>query len=320
MNKYARLYLITLSLLLLFLTAASSQAAATSFSVNPAITALYTSSFPIHKKIILKNLSDQTQDISLQIIPIEQDQTGNVVLLPAPNTTDPEEKVLLKNITLSLGKTPLKDNNLTLLPNQTINLMLKIPTSKNYSLSRDYYFSIIYISKDNNTTSISGKEVSAIVKQEGSIAGLFLISTNQAKSNTLSGAIQTPIVIFSHTFSPRLNLVNHGRSLAELEIHYTLKGMFGITYVDQYLTKRYILSQSQNSIDIPEINIPSMLLGPVWIQTEINDLHSGSSIELTKTIFLFPIKPLATMLLCLIALILIILRVKKHLDKEGLIL
>lgn len=315
-KNYVVFYLSASLFLLLFAIVLPIHVYAASLSLFPAIIPIVATHFPIEKQIMLTNTSEKPEQIEMQILPMKQGLDGNAILL-AQSRSDKQTKQLLHTITIDSegGATPIGENGMILLPGETKKLLVQIGKGSKEAIARDYYFSIVFISKDVNKPNTTNSQIHATVTQQASIASLFLITNGQKAKSAISAALHTPSVSFTSGVSPLLLLENKSKHLSALSIHETVRGLFGVIYLDQYISSRYVFSQSRRSLALTSFTMPFPYIGPTFINITINDTLAGSKREVSKEVFILPAQILGLIAASIIGILFVASRVKNRLNR-----
>jgi len=297
-----------LTVSLLFYGYLPAAAFASSFSVDPSLTTILKTNFPITRTISLSNLSDQTEYISSQIMAIRQDAQGQAVFIP-DSDVDSYTKLLLQETSLSA-------KNLTLLPEETKQLKLTISSNIGQLLNRDYYFSVLFISKDTYSPGSSGNQVKASLLQEPAIASLFMVSVTPPEENGLDAQLTQTSPAWKNVLSPRIKIENNTNSLAQLAVQTTITDFLGGKYISQYKANNYLFAHASRVISFTNLSLPFSFFGPATITVKIHDAHAGTDLTRSKRILIIPLAFWAILLLCLSSAILFIKRVQSRLAKQ----
>ncbi len=271
----------------------------------------------IQTPLAIQNISTDPIDVSIVLKPFtaSSDSNGSVAYLPDGSNFGGEDPHIKDHI--QLFEEDHVVTSLTLAPQQQKNLTLHIGLPEDEPPS-DYYFSIVFISK-NNTPDSGSASVST-----GGIATNVLLSVGpKGKAYGYMKNFSSPLIIDHGPVTFSLLLHNDSQFFIVPKGTIIIKNMFGQTIGKLKLLPVNILSKtdrfvpddasgSQTSLIWPE----KSLFGPysVTLTTALTD----SGPLFTKTIYFFalPVQFFVGLFIAALLVGIIIIRVRKQLQKK----
>ena len=270
----------------------------------------------IKSNISIENQSENELQLNLivRFFKPKENGDGQIELLPEGQIygSDP---TLLQKVKILEDEAEIKD--ITLKPFEAKNLTLEINLDRGSPVS-DYYFSVIFISKTNDSQETSGSQIL------GGIGTNVILSVGK-KGETI-GEIRefsAPAVVFSGPIPFTLYLRNNSQHYIVPEGNIIIKDMFGRKAGQLNILPQYILSNSDRFMYASDQTSPSILphttliwpekflLGLYTATAQVRLAQEGPVFE-TKTTFLaLPLYIIAAISFFAFVLIGIWIKVKK---------
>jgi len=290
----------------LFIGLFSSKTSAASLSLSiypPIIQIRLEAPTSVNTPITIENLSAET--VALQIIfkPFTASEFGEVAYF------------WNKEDLSRLGKNPLIFQNIKLIenskqvdettlgPKQKKTLTLDLSIAKDESLS-DYYFSILFISKNNTNTELAHSQIA------GGIATNVLLSIGSEKPRVEILEFSAPFLPAPGSVPFTISIQNEGKHFITAKGTILIKNIFGKTI---------------DKLELPAINVlaersrlqkyfwqKSPFFGAYTSTLILNLSENSPPLIKTTSFFIFPIKVIIAMAIVLA----IILVVRKRMDKS----
>lgn len=327
MNKTGKILFFTLLFLLLSnssLLAQTNEKDAFSLQIYPPITEITANvGTQPESSIQIRNTGENTAnlDIQFKVLKASQEGNGKIEYL---DEASPAQNILFKNI-----KILDKDQEITSLelkPLEARNLKLKITLNENIEPG-DYYFSIIFISKDINDTQKSSVSIPG-----GISTNIILAVDNKEAIKAEILEFSAPWIMTSGPVPITLLLKNDGKRLFKPSGTITIRDMFGKNVARIELlpdivlsgAKRYIRDIKQatpsadnvlnnRSLTNPAIVWPEkFLFGLYTINLDVKTSETEPSFQRTISFIAVPVFFIFTVSLVIFIILGILIRARKE--------
>ncbi|MBI4096557.1 MAG: hypothetical protein HY425_02445 [Candidatus Levybacteria bacterium] len=275
-----------------------SQAAGLSLGVDPPIIEI--NAIPPSNKtrdLTIKNLSNNEVTLQIQIKPFKAKGENNGI-----EYLNPEDFPILKNIQILDNQVPA--DNITLEPSQEKKLTLSINISKDINAS-DYYFLIIFISK-NNLTPTSNTSLN----QLGIASNILLSVGNSESPNAVLEEFSSGMFFEKGPVPFAVRLRNKGNHFIKPKGEIAIKNMFGQHIGNIDLLQTNILSNSTRTIS-GALWKEDFLLGYYTATLNLSLSDDGPVIVKSVRFFTFPFGT-AIMIAAIVILLLVVRKKIEH--------
>lgn len=238
-------------------------------------------------------------------------QTLSIILKPFDSNSTPLDP-FYKKVELFDGETKIEE--LTLLPKQQKNLQLKIALSVDQP-NQDYYFYIVFLSKDINQIESPEKlqSVKAAMSIRPGIAANVLLSifTGKKQPEGIIEAYSAPLFASHEPVSFTLTFQNTGSYLLIPQGTILITNMFGQTVGKIPVPLTYVLANSKRDIKLTWNE--NILFGP-YKATLYLGYADNKNVAFKRSIFFFgvPLYALGGIMTGIIIILLLGNRLKKH--------
>lgn len=278
--------------------------------------------------IFLENNTDSSVDLNIVIKPFAPAQSKDGQLQIQDTFSAFPDPLFANRIKILDEGEAVK--SITLAPKQgkKLQLVLQVPANEEKG---DYYFSILFVSKNNNTNLANSSLATAAIAMN-----VLLTVGPKGATNGYIKEFETAFFKNSGPVPFTVNVVNKSDHFITPQGKIVIKNMFNQTIGRIDLLPVNILSNSERLIPdlkqqnpdskeyaaanalLEEENIPvaiwpeKFLLGPYKATLTINLDDKSQTLSKTITFFAFPINYLIGIVLLIIILVFILLRVKKY--------
>ena len=247
----------------------------------------------IKSTITLINNSDTPANLNILIKPFTaaKSEDGKISYLPTdkPFGDDP---LILNKVQILQNNRPVK--NVSIAPGQKINLDLRINIPKNEPFS-DYYFSIIFISKDNHTDQINNNHTTNLA----GIATNVLLSIGPKQPQKPQAVIKefsVPLFLETGPVPFTLRVENTGKHYIVPKGQILITNMYGQTVGKVELLPVNILANTTRAI--PSADFSSLASNPSsTLNSHLSSLNSKPVALWPEKILLGPYKASLTLAL-----------------------
>jgi hypothetical protein len=283
----------------------------------------------IQEPFTIENQSDQPVSLTIgyKIIKKEASANGTIVFLANDELKRAQEHNVLDTLQI-VDKENNSLDTIELGPKQKKNLQLRISLASKKQ-DNDYYFSLIFLSKENNndqsgTKTNNANQASTSIIHAGIATNIFVAVGEKTASQGEIISFTTPWFRQSGPVPFSITISNHGNHYIEQTGYILIKNLFGQTVGKITLPQSIVLAGTTRKFDDNEQ--PSSRNMMIWPEHFLFGLYTATlSIKLEdhepvtdKTIHFIalPLKILCIFVTSLLALLIIASKVRKALKRK----
>ncbi|MBI4097344.1 MAG: hypothetical protein HY428_02925 [Candidatus Levybacteria bacterium] len=293
-----------------------------SLAINPPIiTIQLIPPAAVSNSLSITNKTDQTTAVSIELRPFTAAPSADGRLQFAPQ--DKVTTGFLRNVQILDGNSQI--NNITLSPKQQKILMLRVNIPKD-AKSQDYYFSILFINKDNKKHQSNDKTNTESILNAGIATNVIISIGPNPRSTASLEEFSSPTFLNSGPVPFVIGLKNTSKHFISAYGQILVKNMFGQTIGKVDLAQTNILSQTnryipdtkqsyleQGSTVVPTAVWPEkFLLGFYKARLELSLSENGPTINREISFLSFPLPLMGIAIFSLIVIVFIRNRVRKR--------